>query len=293
MQTRSDDLVILLAVIDCGGFSSAAENLDMQVSRVSRAVGRVESQLGVTILNRTTRKVQLTDEGRQFVESIRIGLQSLQQAEDELVSRGELPKGTLRIDASSPFVFHQLVPLAKPFQDAFPHITLEISSNEGFVDLLEHRTDVAIRHGNLTDSTLHARPLGYSALFLVASPDYLSRRGVPKTADELLRHDTIGFSGAKILNRWPLTGFEPPQPKLLAGNGETVRQLALRGNGIACLSGFMVKSDIAEGRLISLLESNTVTNTGREQISAVYYRSSAVSKRISAFLDFIQPRLSL
>ncbi|ODR87247.1 LysR family transcriptional regulator [Shewanella xiamenensis] len=293
MKTRSDDLEILLAVVDSGGFSAAAELLDIQVARVSRAVSKVESQVGVSILNRTTRRIELTEEGRQFVEAIRIGLLQIQQAEEDIITRGELPRGRLRVDAASPFVFHQLVPLIQPFKQTYPDIELELTSNEGFVDLLEKKTDLAIRIGNLTDSTLHARPLGKSLLYIVASPDYLSRRGFPNKSSDLIHHDLLGFSTPKTLNDWPLNGFTRFIPTLTSSNGETLRQLALTGNGIACLSGFMVKKDIAEGRLIPLLESEKITNTGREQINAVYYKSSTVAKRISAFIDFIQPKLTL
>lgn len=293
MKTRSDDLEILLAVVDSGGFSAAAELLDIQVARVSRAVSKVENQVGVSILNRTTRRIELTEEGRQFVEAIRIGLLQIQQAEEEIITRGELPRGRLRVDAASPFVFHQLVPLIQPFKQTYPDIELELTSNEGFVDLLEKKTDLAIRIGNLTDSTLHARPLGKSLLYIVASPDYLSRRGFPNKSSDLIHHDLLGFSTPKALNDWPLKGFTRFTPTLTSSNGETLRQLALTGNGIACLSGFMVKKDIAEGRLIPLLESEKITNTGREQINAVYYKSSTVAKRISAFIDFIQPKLIL
>lgn len=293
MLTRSDDLEILLSVVDCGGFSAAAETLGIQVARVSRAVSKVEKQLGVSILNRTTRRVELTDEGRQFVESIRVGLLHIQQAEEDLISRGELPQGRLRVDAASPFVFHQLVPLIQGFNEAYPDIQLELTSNEGFVDLLEKKTDLAIRIGKLADSTLHARPLGKSLLFIVASPEYLSRKGFPQHSSDLSGHATIGFSGPKVLNHWPLKGFQPLEPTFISSNGETVRQLALAGNGIACLSGFMVKKDIEEGRLVPLLEPEKLFNTDREQINAVFYKSSSVAKRISAFIDFIQPKLSL
>ena len=293
MLTRSDDLEILLAVIDCGGFSVAADTLNIQVSRVSRAVSKVEKQLGVTILNRTTRRIELTDEGRQFVESIRLGLLQIKQAEEQLVSRGELPAGRLRIDAASPFVFHQLIPLIQPFQKAFPDIHLELTSNEGIVDLLEKKTDLAIRIGKLTDSTLYARPLGKSLLYVVASPEYLAKRGVPQRASELAKHKLIGFAGARVLNRWPLPGIDYIEPSLTASNGETVRQLALTGNGIACLSGFMVNEDIVAGKLVALLEQEKLTNTDREQINAVFYKSSSVARRISVFIDFIKPRLCL
>lgn len=293
MLTRSDDLQILLTVVDTGGFSAAAEALDIQVARVSRSVTRLESQLQVTLLNRTTRRVELTNEGRQFVDTVRIGLQTLQQAEEDLVARGERPKGRLRVDAASPFVLHQIVPLVQEFKLAYPDIELEITSNEGFVDLIEKRTDVAIRIGKLTDSTLHARPLGKSKLYIVASSAYLAQRGLPKNISDLPHHCLIGFTGSKVLNQWPLKGVDQITPNVRASNGETVRQLTLSGNGIACLSGFMVNDDIAAGRLVSLLESEHVTNVGREQVNAVYYKTSTVARRISAFIDFIQPRLSL
>ncbi|MBD1569983.1 MULTISPECIES: LysR family transcriptional regulator [Aliivibrio] len=293
MLTRSDDLEILLAVVDSGGFSAAAEALDIQVARVSRAVSKIEKQLKVSILNRTTRRVELTDEGRQFIEAIRVGLQHIQQAEDDIITRGELPKGRLRVDAASPFVFHQLVPLIQEFNQVYPDIQLELTSNEGFVDLLEKRTDLAIRIGKLVDSTLRARPLGRSLLYIVASPDYLSRRGTPKQVSDIHRHSTIGFSSPKVLNLWPLKGFTQFTPTITSTNGETIRQLALSGNGIACLSGFMVKKDLEEGRLVSLLEFEKISNLDREQVNAVFYHSSSVAKRISAFIDFIQPKLVL
>ena len=291
--TRSDDLEILLMVIDSGGFSAAADSLDIQIAKVSRAVSKVEKQLGVTILNRTTRRIKLTDEGRQFVDSVRVGLSQIQQAEEELVFRGELPAGKLRIDAASPFVLHQLVPLIHSFKKNFPDIQLEITSNEGFVDLLEKRTDLAIRIGKLNDSTLHARSLGKSLLYMVASPEYLATRGVPRKVSDLSSHDLLGFTGSKILNRWPLAGIDYIEPNMTASSGETVRQMALTGNGIACLSGFMISEDIAAGRLIAVLEQGKLTNTDREQINAVFYKSSSVARRISAFIDFIQPRLTL
>ncbi|MEZ9105380.1 LysR substrate-binding domain-containing protein [Vibrio cyclitrophicus] len=284
---------MVLTVVDAGGFSAAAEALDVQVAKVSRSVSKVESQLGVSIFNRTTRRVELTEEGRQFVDSVRLGLQVIQSAEEEIVSRGELPKGRLRVDAASPFVFHQLVPLVQSFKEAYPDIELELTSNEGFVDLLEKRTDVAIRIGKLSDSTLHARPLGKSLLHIVASPDYLAKRGLPTKPEDLSSHQVVGFAGNKVLNHWPLPNQSYIPPTVTASNGEIVRQLALAGNGIACLSGFMVQDDIAAGRLVPILEQDKLANTDRERVNAVYYKSSSVSKRISAFIDFIQPRLKL
>lgn len=293
MRTRSDDLEILLTVVDSGGFSSAAEVLDIQVARVSRAVSKIEKQLGVSILNRTTRRIELTAEGKTFVDAVKVGLDRINRAEDELISGGDLPKGPLRVDAASPFIFHQLVPHMQAFKQAYPDIALELTSNEGFVDLIEKRTDIAIRIGKLNDSTLHARLLGKSALHVVASPEYLAKHGAPQVPEELLRHQTIGFTAPKILNQWPLTKMPPLKPSIVSSNGETVRQLVLSGNGIACLSGFMVNGDIEQGKMIPLLVNEMQTSNDRELVNAVYYKSSSVARRISAFIDFIQPKLSL
>jgi DNA-binding transcriptional LysR family regulator len=293
MLTRSDDLEMLITVIDSGSFSQAAEVLGVQVAKVSRAVSKVEQQLGTTILNRTTRRLELTEEGKRFVESIRSGLLHLRQAEEEIVSGGELPKGKLRVDAASPFMLHQLVPLVHEFRDVYPEIELELTSNEGYVDLLEKRTDVAIRIGKLNDSTLHARPLGKSALHIVATPDYLARRGIPVTPQDLHQHDIIGFTSPRPLNIWPLNGIDFIEPTIACSSGETVRQLVLAGNGIGCLSSFMIKEDIATARLVVTLSAYHKSHSDRELINAVYYKSSNVARRISAFIDFIQPRFSL
>ncbi|ORT48701.1 LysR family transcriptional regulator [Vibrio sp. qd031] len=292
MRTRSDELNILLTVIDSGGFSAAASMLNIQVAKVSRTVSKIEKQLGVTLLNRTTRRIELTEEGRQFAAQIRQGLSYLEQAEAEIVERKNQPKGRLRVDAASPFVLHQLVPLVAEFNAAYPEIELELTSNEGIVDLLEKRTDIAIRIGQLQDSTLYSTLLGESPLFIVASPSYLDINGVPKQVSDLSQHKLLGFTESKTLNQWPLP-METVVPKLMVSNGETLRQLAIAGNGIACLSGFMVNQDIEQGRLVSLLHPFVISNTGRERVNAVYYKSSTLSKRITAFIDFIRPRLSL
>lgn len=294
MKTSSDDLQLLLAVVDSGGFSAAADELNMQVSKLSRAVARIESQLKVTLMNRTTRHIELTEEGKQYVEQVRFGLQQLQKAEEEVSQQqGAKPKGRLRVDSASPFVLHQLVPLIKDFQQEYPDIQLDLTSSDSIIDLLEKRTDVAIRIGRLTDSSLHARYLGDSKMQLVAAPDYLARYGTPQHPDDLASHRLLGFLNSPNLNRWPLPGKPEISPYLAASNGETLRQLAVLGHGIACFSSFMLHEDIAAGRLIAVLPEFLVDQPEREQVHAVYYRSSALSRRVLAFIDFIEERLTL
>ncbi|WP_111978012.1 LysR family transcriptional regulator [Algibacillus agarilyticus] len=293
LKTRSDDLELLLAVIEFGGFSAAADALNIQVARISRSVSKIEKALNTAILIRTTRRVMLTDEGKKFIDAVSIGLQQIQSAESDLILKGKVSQGKLRVDAVSPFIFHQLTPHMSAFTKAYPEIEIELNSNEGIIDLIEKRTDVAIRIGKLEDSTLHASALGKSPLFIVASPEYIAQNGLPKTPDDLKSHKLIGFSNIKSLNQWPVKSLNNVNPTMTASNGETIRQLALSGSGITCLSGFMVNTDIASGRLISLLEPYRLFGTDRELVNAVYYKSSAVAERVTAFIEFIRPRLTL
>ncbi|MBU2869830.1 LysR family transcriptional regulator [Colwellia sp. E2M01] len=293
LKTRSDDLELLLAVIEFGGFSAAADALNIQVARISRSVTKIEKALNTAILIRTTRRVMLTDEGKRFIDGVNLGLKHIENAEADIIVKGKLPQGKLRVDAASPFILHQLAPHMNAFIQAYPEIEIELNSNEAIVDLIEKRTDVAIRIGKLEDSTLHARALGKSPLFIVASPEYLAQNGLPRTPNDLNSHKLIGFSNIKSLNRWPVKGLDNVNPTITASNGETIRQLALAGSGITCLSGFMVNTDIESGQLISLFEPYRLIGTDRELVNAVYYKSSSVAERVTAFIDFIRPRLTL
>ncbi|MBB3139744.1 LysR family transcriptional regulator [Halomonas organivorans] len=297
MKSRTEDLELLVAVIDSGGFSAAARQLDVPVARVSRAVQRLERQLDTPLLNRTTRSVTLTSEGRVFVEQVREGLGRLAEAEEAMRLSRERPSGPLRVDAATPFMLHQLVPLVSGFRACYPGIELELSASDDIINLLEQRTDVAIRIGGLEDSTLHARPLGRSPLQLVASPRYLECHGMPVSPTALRDHRLLGFMNADKLNRWPVDGLPREganiRPQLSTSSGEVMRQLCMAGEGIACLSRFMIRDDLIQGRLVSLMADRIISPDPREQVQAVYYRNTALSSRIGAFLDFIAPRLTL
>jgi len=191
-------------------------------------------------------------------------------------------------------MLHTVVPLVPAFRRAYPQITLELDTDELNIDLLERRTDVAIRIGALRDSTLHARPLATSRIRLLASPAYLAEHGRPKTAASLARHTLLGFSQPESLNRWPLrseAGDEwPIVPTITASSGETLRQLALQGSGIVCLSDFMTADDQQRGDLVQILVRESVDV--RQPINAVYYRNTQLAARIASFLDFLAEHLS-
>jgi len=200
----------------------------------------------------------------------------------------------LPINAASPFMLHAIVPYIDEFRQLYPDILLELNSNALIIDLLEQSTDVAIRIGTLADSTLHARSLGCSPLMIVASPAYLKKHGAPRQVADLSEHTLLGFTQNEGLNQWPLRYVHgdrwPINPAISASSGETVRHLALEGQGIACLSHFMTIDDIRAGRLKVLLGE---FNSGyRQPINAVYYRNSQLALRIQCFLDFIQGKLA-
>ena len=323
MKTSTDELLVFVTVIDAGSITAAAEKLDQTVSGVSRALTRLEKQLDVALLLRTTRRLQLTEEGELFLERARTILAAMEDAEEAVARHRERPSGRLRVDAATPFMLHCIVPHMAAFAARFPEIQLELTSNERIVDLLEQRVDIAIRIGTLQDSTLHARALGVSRRRVVASPAYLAAHGTPRTLAQLREHRLIGFTAPVQLNRWPLSGARrldvnatsamtarssatssvAAQASLLddaeaeveaevkaeaAPEGFAIHP-ALAGAGVACLSDFMTAADRAAGRLVTLLDDALVAE--RQPIHAVYYRSAAFAARVQCFLTFIGGRL--
>ena len=293
MDINSDDLKTFITVIDSGTLSAASVHLGQTTSGVSRALSRLEDKLATSLLTRTTRRMELTEEGQLFLERARAILGAMEEAEETIRIRRQQPAGRLCVDAASPFMLHCVVPHVAEFRALYPEIRLELSSNDQITDLIEHRTDIAIRIGTLVDSTLHARALSASPLYVLASPEYLARHGTPRTPEDLAAHSLLGFAQYEQGNNWPLqhaTGNSlAVTPSLTASSGETLRQLALAGQGIVCLADFMTRADLADGRLVKVLEDSY---TGyRQQIHAVYYRNTQLARRIGCFLDFLQQKL--
>jgi DNA-binding transcriptional LysR family regulator len=294
VKARSDELQVFVSVIESGSISAAAEQIGQTPSAISRTLSRLEAKLDTTLINRTTRRMDLTEEGKFFLERARQILGQMEDLEERLSSRQHTPAGRLRINAASPFMLHSIVPYVAEFRALYPDIQLELNSNDLIIDLLEQSTDIAIRIGALADSSLHARSLGSSPLNILASPDYLQQHGIPTTVEALSEHSLLGFTHTETLNHWPLRHADGDrlliQPAVSASSGETLRQLALAGEGIVCLSHFMTHDDIRTGRLKVLLPD---ANSGyRQPIHAVYYRNSQLALRIQCFLDFIQNKLA-
>ena len=292
MKSSIEELLAFITVVDTGSIVAAADKLQQTPSGVSRSLTRLESKLGVTLLERTTRKMKLTQEGSLFVDKVRHILADLNQAEDALLHSDRETAGLIRLDSATPFVLHVLVPLLQEFRTLYPKIEIELQSNDQIIDLLENKTDIAFRFGALNDSSLHHKLVCTSRLYIVASPDYLKTHGTPTQAAELLQHACIGFIHPRHLNTWPLklNGKNiTVKPTLKASNGETVRQLALLGHGITCLSAFMIRKDLQAGSLIALFEDQI--DLYIQPIHAVYYQQEHLPKRIRLFIDFLVAKL--
>lgn len=293
MKSTLEELQAFISIVDSGSIVEASKHLQQTTSGLSRALQRLETKLNVTLLERTTRKLKLTQEGQLFLEKTRKILHDLNEAEDALLKSDSDTSGLIRVDSATPFVLHVIVPVLQEFSALYPNIEIELNSNDQIIDLLEHKTDVAIRFGQLNDSSLHAKLLCKSRLYIVASPEYLEKNGYPKTPKDLLNHTQIGFSKVNHLNTWPIKVDDlnfTCKPRIKASNGETVRHLALQGLGITCLSAFLIHRDLQEKHLIALFEDHIELH--EQSIHAVYYQQEHLPKRVRLFIEFLAQRLS-
>lgn len=295
MKVTINELDTFVSIVDEGSISQAAEHLGVTVSAVSRALSRLEKKLNTSLFRRTTRRLELTQEGEKYLERVRSILSDLEDAGDMMVKNKEVPSGKLRIDAATPFMLHVIAPLIDKYSNAYPQIDIELVSNESLVDLLEARTDVAVRIGELKDSSLSATPLGLSQIRILASPVYLKKHGTPKIVEDLVHHQLLGFNSLEKLNDWPIydaaNNLFHIHTNIKADSGETLRQLALCGIGIVCLSDFMTYQDIQKGDLIQLFESSTIKM--QQPINLVYYKNRKLSERVSSFIEFLKAEVTL
>ena len=293
---RSGEMEVFTRVVELGGFSTAARAFRMTPSAVSKLVARLEARLGVRLINRSTRKLQLTPEGSAFYERALRILDEISAAERE-AAIGATPSGLLRVNTSVPFGLRLLLPLLPEFAKRYPEIKVEVVLTDLVVDLLEERADVAIRVGLMRESRLLARKLGESRMVVVASPGYLAERGTPKTPDDLAHHNLLRFGFAKWENGWPFKiGGETiavmPSGNALVSDGEAMQHLTVAGMGLARLARFHVEADIKAGRLVPVLDA---FNPGDiEPIHAVFVgHGGQLPARVRAFLDYLVERVRL
>lgn len=292
---KLNGLLAFVKTADLGSFVAAGRSLEISASAVGKGVARLEEKLGVRLLQRSTRRIQLTEEGRLFHERCRRILDDLDDAQAMLSRTKEVPRGRLRV--SAPIVgYHFLLPVIPDFLACYPEVELDINFSDRRVDLIDEGIDVAIRSGDLPDSRLVSRPLGLFRLLLCASPGYLARHGTPLVARDLERHATVRFrhpDTGKLLD-WPML---PPAASaetrlrtvLACNNMEAVLGATLRGLGIACMPDFLAREMLADGRLSSVLDEQL---SAGGQFKALWPSSRHLSPKVRAFVDHLGERLA-
>ncbi|UJW76663.1 LysR family transcriptional regulator [Rhizobium sp. SL42] len=287
---RSGEMEVFVQVVEQGGFSAAARFFRVTPSAVSKLVARLEARLGTRLVNRSTRKLLLTAEGRSFYErSVRI-LADIEEAE-RIAADLDDPRGLIRINTSAAYGTHVLAPILSQFLDLYPGISVEVIQTDLVVDLLAERADIAIRAGVMPNSSLVARKLGDTPLVIVASPTYLASHGVPETASELERHNRLGFGYVRAHRDWSAPEGDtivqvPVAGRLSASDGEALRHFAIGGAGLVQLARFTVTEDLKAGRLVTVLDDPRTRRS--EPFHAVYVgQGGHLPARIRVMLDFL------
>jgi len=245
-------IAVFVKVVQAGSFNGAARLLGMPNTTVSAKVARLEKRLGVTLIHRTTRKLNLTPQGREYFERCVKGLEEI-EAGESLLTSGTEPSGLLRITAPGGVAQHVLPPIVSGYLRAYPKVRIELIVTNRIVDLVGEGVDLAIRAGELRDSTLVARPFMDEIVGLWASPAYLTRRGMPSTPEELARHTILSFSRARDALRLS-SGRRRVEVKpdwvVAADDLETLRAFILRGDGIGLMPDYLARDDLPLARVL-------------------------------------------
>lgn len=285
---------VFAEVIHCGSFVSAADALGMSKAAVSRHIGELEARLGVRLLQRTTRRLSLTEEGQVFHTRCKEILASVGEAEDEISTQTGTASGLLRISAPVTFGVRHLAPLWGDFRERHPKVTLDITLADRVVDLIEEGYDLAIRIGRLADSTLVSRKLAATRMVLCASPRYLETRGTPRHPHELAAHAILAYSYWSTRDEWQFEGPDGPvsvrtQPCLTTNSGDTCRAAALVHQGVILQPSFVVDEDLAAGTLVELMPEYRAVELG---IYAVYPTRKHVPAKVRVLIDFLGERFA-
>lgn len=295
MKVTIEELVVFTAVVENGSFRRAADSLNLAASVVSRSLKKLETKLDSSLLHRTTRSISLTQEGEWLFTQAAEIIARVTDIEAYFLEEESQPRGLVRVDAATPFTLHAIAPLISGFNINYPDVTVALESSESIINLIERKVDVAIRIGELESSGLKAKKLGDTYRGIYAAPGYIERYGLPNSGATLANHYCLGFTKPDKLNTWPVMGTNKAPvtitPKILADSGESLRQLALQGSGIACLSAFTVRQDVEAGRLVPLLKNKMLDIA--IPVYLVYYSDKAVSGRVRCFIDYIAEHIDL
>ncbi|MBT5192379.1 MAG: LysR family transcriptional regulator [Rhodospirillaceae bacterium] len=286
------EMAVFAKVVQQQGFTAAADALGISKSAVSKQIGRLEDRLGARLLNRTTRKLSLTEVGEVFYERCARIVEEAQAAADEVGSLATTPRGRLRVNAPMTFGTLHLGPVIGEFLEAHPEIQVDLVLDDRFIDLVAEGFDAAIRIAALTDGSVIVRRLAPMRAVLCAAPEYLRRHGKPETPEELHDHNCFGYLYLDSGTDWNLEGANgsvsiPLQGNLRANNGEVLRDVALAGTGIMVLPTFIVGKQLRAGTLVEILPG-CLPQT--HDIFAVYPHRRHLTRKVRAFVDFLVAR---
>jgi DNA-binding transcriptional LysR family regulator len=290
---RIGSVAAFVEVAERRSFAEAARRLGRSPTAITRAIGELEARLGVRLLNRTTRAVNVTEAGERFLAGARRVLADLDEIERAAAGEGTAPRGELRVTAPILFGRLHVEPIVIEFLDRFPDVSVALSLIDRPVDLVEEGLDVAVRIGTLAESSAVARRVGALHRIVVAAPDYLARRGTPKAPAELAAHAIVAFSGIAGVDRWVFGGPGGEasiaiRPRLVVSTAEAAVDAARAGFGMTRVLSYQAAEDIARGTLRRLLQAHE----GAElPVHLLYPGGRHPPPKLRAFLDFAVPRL--
>ncbi|HJV87333.1 MAG TPA: LysR family transcriptional regulator [Noviherbaspirillum sp.] len=288
---RLQSMRVFAKVVEQGSFAGAAKALDISNAVVTRHVADLEEHLGTRLLNRTTRRLSLTETGHAYLERVTQILQEIDDAEAIASSHARKPSGTLRIYSLLGFGQLQLAQLLPAYAAQYPEVTLDVTVSDRTVDLVEDRFDVGFFVDfQKFDASMVARQLGVSEIVLCASPQYVKKHGAPRTREDISKHACLNFSYEQVRHGWPARGENgemiqiPITNKVISNNGDLLRQCALAGMGIVLRPSFALGDDLAAGRLVRLLPQHEL---GKLSVVMVYPSRRLLSAKVRTFVDFI------
>lgn len=286
--TRLADMAIFARVVEANSFSQAAQALGLSKSAVSKQIARLEEALGLRLINRTTRRLSLTDAGQTFYEYCARMIMEAEEAGRAVASLQSEPKGLLRISAPMSFGMAHLAPLIPEFLKQNPDVTIDMELSDRFVDLVEDGFDLAIRIGALQTSSLVARRIASAQQIVCASPNYLKNYGTPQHPRDLVRHNCLRYTYFASQDEWPFRGPEGKFKVKVAGqfranNGDALVAAALGGLGLVFMPSFLVGRELRQGRLIPVLKDWCEEAVN---IHAVYPHRRHLTAKVRAFIDF-------
>ncbi|MDB5764617.1 MAG: LysR family transcriptional regulator [Herminiimonas sp.] len=287
---RLQSMRVFSKVVEQGSFARAGQALDISNAVVTRHVADLESHLGTRLLNRTTRKLSLTETGQAYLERINQILHDIDDAETNASSLSKKPTGTLRLYSHLGFGQNQLGRLLPAYAQAYPDVTLDVTLSDRTVDLVEEGFDAGI-FINLQkfDASMIARKLGSSEIMLCASPAYIKQHGAPKKPEDVSRHRCLNFAYEQLRGQWPIEGPEgtahiPITSRMISNNGDLLRHCAVAGMGIVIRPSLVLNDDLTSGRLVRLLPQHRL---GRMAVMMVYPSRRLLSATVRSFVDFM------